>query len=280
MSNGDFYVTDMNNQRIQHYRNGSRFGQTVAGNGSGGSGPNQLAQPLGIYVDQSTYGVYIADSGNNRIQLWKVNATQGTTIIDSSFSPSPSFITAVRRDAQGNFYVVDSANCHITRWPPNGSVGLVVAGIGGCGSDNRSLLSPVQIVLDTNSEYVYIADMYNHRVQKWKLPYNGSAVVTAGVTVAGGNGQGSGANQLDTPFSMCVSAKTGAVYVADTANNRIQLWAVGATQGVTIVGNPNGPDITSPAQLSVPSDVVIDPNENYLYVVDEGNQRVQRFILI
>ncbi len=75
MPNGDFYVMDMNNYRIQHYRNGSRLGQTVAGNGTGGSDPSQLGQSQGIYVDQSTSGVYIADTGNYRIQLWKANAT-------------------------------------------------------------------------------------------------------------------------------------------------------------------------------------------------------------
>lgn len=280
MPNGDLYVTDMNNQRIQHYKNGSRFGQTVAGTGTGGSGPNQLAQPLGIYVDQSTYGVYIADSGNYRIQLWNVNATQGTTIINSSFSPSLGFLTAIRRDAQGNFYVVDYVNCHIIRWPPNGTTGIVVAGTGGCGSNNQSLNNPLQIVLDDNSEYVYITDVNNHRIQKWKLPYNGSAVATSGVTVAGGNGQGSAANQLNTPYSMCVSKKTGAVYVADLLNNRVQLWNVGATQGVTIAGDPNGPYPAGSAQFNVPADVALDPDENYLYVADQGNHRVQRFTLI
>src|SRR4051794_10315005 len=92
-------------------------------------------------------------------------------------------------------------------------------------------------------------DMLNHCVQKWKLPFNGSAVATSGVTVAGGNGQGSVANQLNKPYSVCVSKKTGAVYVADTYNYRIQLWVVGATQGVAIAGDPNGSDITSPAQF-------------------------------
>jgi sugar lactone lactonase YvrE len=50
------------------------------------------------------------------------------------------------------------------------------------------------------------------------------------VTVAGGNGPGSSANQLYYPQGIAVSP-SGDVYVADTDNNRIQFWGVGATQG-------------------------------------------------
>ncbi len=50
------------------------------------------------------------------------------------------------------------------------------------------------------------------------------------VTVAGGNGIGSAANQLYYPYGGAVSS-SGGVYVADTDNFRIQFWGVGATQG-------------------------------------------------
>ena len=50
------------------------------------------------------------------------------------------------------------------------------------------------------------------------------------VTVAGGNGIGVAANQLYYPYGVAASP-LGDVYVADTDNNRIQFWSVGATQG-------------------------------------------------
>ncbi len=40
---------------------------------------------------------------------------------------------------------------------------------------------------------IYLVDLSNHRIQKWE---SGAA---EGVTVAGGNGQGSAANQLSNP---------------------------------------------------------------------------------
>jgi hypothetical protein len=56
-----------------------------------------------------------------------------------------------------------------------------------------------------------------------------------GVAVAGGKGQGSAANQLSGPFGVAVDGD-GNVYVADTFNSRVQRWAPGASAGVTVAG--------------------------------------------
>ncbi|CAF4279615.1 unnamed protein product, partial [Adineta steineri] len=129
-----------------------------------------------------------------------------------------------------------------------------------------------------NGTYLYIADCNNHRIQKWKLPKNGSTPLTAGITVAGGNGAGSAANQLDSPYGVYVSKKTGTIYVADTNNHRIQRWAVGASYGTTLAGI-NGSGGVGMDQLNLPAGVALDPNETYIYVADQANHRVQRFTL-
>ncbi|CAF4842013.1 unnamed protein product, partial [Rotaria sp. Silwood1] len=45
-------------------------------------------------------------------------------------------------------------------------------------------------------------------------------------TVAGENGLGTGNHQLNTSYAVCVSKKTGDVYIADTYNHRIQRWSL------------------------------------------------------
>ncbi len=53
-----------------------------------------------------------------------------------------------------------------------------------------------------------------------------------GVTVAGGNGRGSAANQLESPTDVYVDSE-GNVFVADTNNKRLQMWTPNATEGET-----------------------------------------------
>jgi sugar lactone lactonase YvrE len=94
------------------------------------------------------------------------------------------------------------------------------------------------------------------------------------IIVAGGNGAGSAANQFNFPGGGIAVDIYGNVYVADYGNNRVQKWAPGAAQGVTVAGgNGNG---SAANQLSHPMDVAVDKNGN-IYVTDNGNARVQKW---
>ncbi|CAF5153378.1 unnamed protein product, partial [Rotaria sp. Silwood1] len=56
-----------------------------------------------------------------------------------------------------------------------------------------------------------------------------------GITVAGGNRQGNGINQLSNPWSLYVD-NDQTIYVADTSNHRIVEWKQGATNGQVVAG--------------------------------------------
>jgi DNA-binding beta-propeller fold protein YncE len=92
--------------------------------------------------------------------------------------------------------------------------------------------------------------------------------------VAGGS-EGVGMNQLNVPRGVTVDY-SGNVYVADTGNNRIMRWLLGATSGTVIVGG-RGSGVMSD-QLQTPTDLQFDGNGN-LYVADSSNERVQKFTL-
>jgi hypothetical protein len=108
-------------------------------------------------------------------------------------------------------------------------------------------------------------------VQKW------APGATSGITVAGGHGEGSGANQFGFLLSIYVDA-AGNVYATDNGVSgspisRVQKWAVGASSGVTVAGgHNNGWDV-----LSYPTGVAVDKN-GFLYVFDGVyNPRVQKY---
>jgi sugar lactone lactonase YvrE len=104
-------------------------------------------------------------------------------------------------------------------------------------------------------------------------PYNGT-------TIAGGYGVGSGSHQFNTPADVWVSKTTGAIYIADQYNNRIQRWTKGASTGVTLAGSPNGSAGTDSTHLFFPYSLVINADQTRMYVSDSWNKRIQRFDLI
>src|SRR5262245_39294666 len=89
-----------------------------------------------------------------------------------------------------------------------------------------------------------------------------------GVTVAGGNGAGNAANQLNDPCSVFVDGDDN-IYVADQWNARVIKFAPGSSNGVTIGANlPNAPGF--------PTDVYVCPRTGAVYVADYFSSRVVR----
>jgi tripartite motif-containing protein 71 len=62
------YITDQDNGRIQKF---SSDGQFIESWGTTGDGNGQFSEPEGIDVDNSGH-VYVADTGNNRVQVFGV----------------------------------------------------------------------------------------------------------------------------------------------------------------------------------------------------------------
>ncbi len=95
-----------------------------------------------------------------------------------------------------------------------------------------------------------------------------------GLTVAGGNGEGNGINQLYNPWGLYVNDDQ-TVYVADRSNHRIVEWKWGATSGQVIAGG-NG-EGSGAHQLSNPLDVIVDKERDSLIICDHSNERVVRW---
>ncbi|CAF3873581.1 unnamed protein product, partial [Rotaria sp. Silwood1] len=95
-----------------------------------------------------------------------------------------------------------------------------------------------------------------------------------GITVAGGNRQGNGINQLSKPCGLYVDDDQ-TIYVAERVNHRIVEWKRGATSGQVVAGG-NGQG-RGDHQLSNPSDAIIDKERDSLIICDRSNKRVVRW---
>lgn len=84
------------------------------------------------------------------------------------------------------------------------------------------------------------------------------------MTVAGGNGLGNAANQLNCPHGLFVD-DDGTIVIADALNHRIMRWKKDDTTGRTIAGgNGSGRRLD---QLAIPTDVLLDKQTNSLIMV-------------
>ena len=96
-----------------------------------------------------------------------------------------------------------------------------------------------------------------------------------GVTVAGGNDDGSAPNQLYWPHGLDIDDDNQSIVIANTYNDRIVEWKIGANNGKVIAGGRGEGNRLD--QLNYPSDVLIDKETNSLFIADRDNRRVVRW---
>ncbi|CAF1415626.1 unnamed protein product [Adineta ricciae] len=263
-SNNTLYVTDYDTGRVQAYAPSSRSGVTIA----------ELSGHVEDIFMDSMGCIYVVDITLSSVFISPMNTTLPIAIQRPCTSSSIYDPYGIAVDRYGNIYISDFYCNVVTKWAPNTTAGIVVAGqLNTAGSTSSLLNGPKFIALDEVHSALYVVDYYNCRVQKFLL-----GVSTVGTTVAGGNGYGTGLNQLKNPSGVCVLLKDQSVYVGDQDNHRVVKWVVNATQG-SIVAGVTGVAGNTSSLLNTPGDCAFDPTETFLYVADYGNHRVQRFSL-
>ena len=270
------FIADKDNHRVVVIRPGSNNATALVGTGPGASA-SQLNQPTDIFVTSAF--VYVLDAANYRVQQWPRNGSSGITVAgitgsagNSSTNHTFGFSYGIDVDKDGFIFVSDQPNHRVLRFPPgstSGTSGTVVAGTGIAGAGPSQLNSAFRIFVD-DMRSIYIADTFNHRIQKWAYG------ACSGVTVAGTGTIGTVVNQLYYPVSVMVDADQY-MYIGDQFNNRVHRWLVGDCSGQCLVGctRTYGPAMH---QFYYMQSVAFD-SQGAMYVSDGGNHRVQRFML-
>jgi tripartite motif-containing protein 71 len=138
---------------------------------------------------------------------------------------------------------------------------------------NGQFSLPMETAVDSTGR-VYVADMGNHRIQKFLLANAcpGSSIqIVPGVCLVKKWGElGSGNGQFNLSRGVVADA-SGRVYVADVNNNRIQMFK-GVGTFIRAWGTPG----IGNGQFNHPSDIAVD-SLGYVYVTDTFNHRIQKF---
>jgi len=247
---GNVYVTDSGNARIQKFTSDGQFLETW---GVSGIDNGEFKKPTGIATYENN--VYVVDSEQARIQVFdstgkflqswgKFGSEQGEFFYPQGISISND----------GVVYVADTKNHRIQQFTTDGEF-LSSFGIFGPG-DGR-LRTPVDVALGEN--YVYVSDPGNSKIEKYT--YEGISVGSFDYNFGGSPTQ---------PYGLTVDPD-GNIYFTDLYKHRIvKIDPEGTTLKIFgSVGSDKG-------KFIAPKDIVLD-DKGYLFVTEYGNNRIQKF---
>ena len=219
---GDVYVVDRDNHRIQLWKFNSSFGSTIAGLGVLGSNDSQLYLPEDIFRDERSGALYIADTYNHRIMRYLRNESTGTVIAGGNGAGNSNIQlrvpTGIRFGvSRDTLLIVNYASNNIVQWKIGDLNRTFFTGNidGTAGSASTQFSGPECLVTDP-MDNLYVADRFNHRVQFFRPDQSN------GTTIAGKTGIfGSNSTLLYEPYDVALDTQLN-LYVADTLNHRIQ----------------------------------------------------------
>jgi len=162
-SSGNLYVVDYYNHRVQKFNSKGEYLNQFGSKGYPAEGKGQFAFPSDVAID-SYDNVWVTDSDNNRIEAFSPEGgylSQFSTE-EGIYSSFPEGIAIF----QGNIWVVESDQSRVREYSPEGKL---LNGFGEEGHEEGQFYIPNGIAVPSAGE-VWVADMANHRVQKWTTP--------------------------------------------------------------------------------------------------------------
>ena len=162
-----FSATDKHKVLSKSLSSSSNILTIVAGTGVAGNAPNMLNRAFGLFVDDN-FDLYVADWGNNRVQLFRQGQQNAITVAGSG---SLNVTITLNRpihvvlDMDKYLFIVDQFNNRIVRSGPNGFC-CIIGCTGSSGSALNELNWPTSMAFDSFGN-IYVVDEENHRIQKF-----------------------------------------------------------------------------------------------------------------
>lgn len=203
--NGDLYIADTHNSRIDVY---DRGGSLLRRWGGYGTGPGQFIYPTDVAVSAKGE-VFATDYGEvDRIQRFDLNGRFLGAWGKPGEGPGEfQRPMAIALDGQGNAYVADTANHRVQKFTEDGRLLLC---FGGMGEAPGQMKYPYDVIVGSDGA-IYVCEYGNSRVQKF---------TPSGEPLAMWGAPGREPGMFAQPWG--VAMRGASIFVADTNNHRVQ----------------------------------------------------------
>ncbi len=206
---GEVYISDRPVGAIYVYDRDGAYQRTFAL-----AQPRPGWQPVGLAFD-ARGNLYVTDLSGPFQKVLVIDRT-ATVVRALGENDKLAFPNGVAVDAGGNVYVSDSNNGRLLMYGTDGTVRAQV----GRGSGQGNLGLPRGLAVDGQGR-VFAADTTGQGVFIYRAPSDDSRSLDF-LGFVGGEGVADGS--FEYPTSVAVDAR-GRVYVADTFNDRVQIWS-------------------------------------------------------
>lgn len=236
--------------------------------GSEGDKVGEFKLPMDLLI-RNDY-LYVADGGNSRIQVLKINP-EGKPIpefvIGKKSTDLGGFDSPLSLATSGDFlYVADTGNSRIQllKINPDGSLSAQ-SSFGKQGTGLGEFDRPRGLAISGN--FIYVSDLGNNRIQILKINPDGSLSAHSSF-----GKKGVDLGEFDEPFGLTIW--NSYLFVVDSQNGRIQVLNINP-DGSLSAHSSFGKQSAGLGEFFSPSGVFI--RDNRLYVIDSGNRRIQIF---
>jgi len=218
--------------------------------------PFQLIQPYGLAVD-SKGSLYIADSKVGAVFIFNTE-TRDVELIKNSVHAHFARIIGLAMDDSDRLFVSDPGLRHVLVFNKEHKAEDVIT---------DGLVEPSGLAVDTRNRLLYVSDIELDQV----LVYDADTLkLLRKIGTTGHKHELTSPGDFSKPSGVAVDAE-GNLYVADTMNNRIEIFDADGQFITTFGKNGDGP-----GYFARPKGVAVD-SDGHIWVADGVQDRVQVF---
>jgi len=262
------------NVYVANYTSNNILKMTAAGTcltawGSKGTGAGQFKNPYGVRIANDPVSgaerVYVADSNNNRIQVFSTSGAYVAAIGTAGDATTPGTFTTLRRvavAADGDVWGADLWGFRAERFDRTATGYAYAQTIG----NGPSPLTPTAVFNEPRgiafdaSGNLAIADTVNQQIVRMS---------PAGAILGACGERTSSPASLNWPRGVAIDQASGNIWVADTKQSRLQVFtsSCGSIARVGSIGS-------ALAQFNWPYSIAIRQSDHIAWVVDTKNNRI------